>query len=111
MIPRLVALGIHVHQGDFGMANVWINTAFALSLIWLTATGLASWWVRRPRGRTGVPPKRAVAWRWPIKVSALLVCFVLPIFGASVVVVAGLDKVLRLRRDRAALALNKTSLS
>jgi uncharacterized iron-regulated membrane protein len=100
MIPRLVGLGVHVHEGDFGIVNVWINTAFALSLIWLTATGLASWWVRRPRGRTGVPPKRAVAWRWQVKVSALVVCLVLPIFGASVVAVAGVDKMRQLKRNK-----------
>jgi uncharacterized iron-regulated membrane protein len=99
MIPRLVALGVHVHEGDFGIANVWINTAFAVSLIWLTATGLASWWVRRPKGRMGVPPKRAVAWRWPVTVSALVVCLVLPIFGASVAAVAGVEKMLRLKRE------------
>jgi uncharacterized iron-regulated membrane protein len=102
MIPRLIALGIHVHQGDFGIANVWINTAFALSLIWLTGTGLASWWVRRPKGRTGIPPKRAAAWRWPVKVSALVVCLVLPIFGASVAAVAGVEMMLRLMRNKRA---------
>lgn len=98
MIPRLVALGIHVHQGDFGAANVWINTAFALSLIWLTATGLASWWVRRPRGRLGVPPKKAVAFGWPAKIAALAVCLILPIFGASVVAVVGFDRLFRSSR-------------
>jgi uncharacterized iron-regulated membrane protein len=99
VIPRLVALGIHLHQADFGIANLWINTAFALSLIWLTATGLGSWWIRRPKGRTGVPPKRAVAWRWPVKVSALAVCLVLPIFGASVAAMVGVDKIFRLVRE------------
>jgi uncharacterized iron-regulated membrane protein len=100
VIPRLVALGIHLHQADFGIANLLINTAFALSLIWLTATGLASWWVRRPKGRTGVPPKRAVVWRWPLKVSALAACLVLPIFGTSVLAVAGVDAILRLTRNK-----------
>jgi uncharacterized iron-regulated membrane protein len=95
MIPRLVALGIHVHQGDFGAANVWINTAFALSLIWLSATGLASWWIRRPRGRLGVPPKKTVALRWPAKIAALAVCLILPIFGASVAAVAGVERLYR----------------
>jgi uncharacterized iron-regulated membrane protein len=94
-IPRLVALGVHLHQGDFGPVNVWINTAFACSLIWLSATGLASWWVRRPKGRMGVPPKRLVAWRWRTKLAAFVFCLVLPIFGLSVVAVAGMDRLLR----------------
>jgi uncharacterized iron-regulated membrane protein len=107
-IPRLVAIGVHVHQGDFGFANVWINTAFAVSLIWLTATGLASWWVRRPKGRTGVPPKRAVVWRWPVTVSALVLCLVLPIFGASVAAAAGVDKILRLMLDHRNIDIKQT---
>jgi uncharacterized iron-regulated membrane protein len=98
MIPRLVAIGVHVHQGDFGAANVWINTAFALSLIWLSTTGLASWWIRRPSGRLGVPPKRPVAWRWPAKVAAFAVCLMLPIFGASVVALIGVDRLFRFGR-------------
>ena len=98
-IPRLVALSVHVHQGDFGPINVWINTAFAISLIWLSVTGVASWWVRRPRGTSGVPPKRAVQWRWPVKVAAFTVCVVLPIFGASVAAVAGVDRLMRLSRN------------
>jgi len=97
-IPRIVALGVHVHQGDFGPINVWINTAFAASLIWLSVTGAASWWIRRPKGSLGVPPKRAIELRWPAKVAALTICIVLPIFGASVAVVAGLDRLMKLNR-------------
>jgi uncharacterized iron-regulated membrane protein len=38
LLARLVAIGVHVHQGDFGPINLWLNTAFALSLVWLSAT-------------------------------------------------------------------------
>ena len=62
-IPRVVGFGVHVHQGDFGAWNVWLNTAFALSLVWLTVTGTASWLMRRPGRGWGVPPK--VHLRWP----------------------------------------------
>jgi uncharacterized iron-regulated membrane protein len=98
IVPRLVALGVHVHQGDFGPVNVWLNTAFALSLVWLSATGLASWWVRRPKGHLGVPKKHSVAWRWPLTTSALALCVVLPIFGASVIAVSAINKLMRLNR-------------
>jgi uncharacterized iron-regulated membrane protein len=98
IIPRVVALGVHVHQGDFGPLNVWVNTAFALSLLWLTATGLASWWTRRPKGRLGVPPKLVIAWRWPMTATALALCVALPIFGASVVAVACTERLVRLNR-------------
>ena len=98
IIPRIVTVGIHVHQGDFGPVNIWINTAFALSLAWMTATGLASWWLRRPAGRLGVPAKRSVEWHLPMKAAALFMCIILPIFGISVAIVAGVDKLITLGR-------------
>jgi uncharacterized iron-regulated membrane protein len=97
IIPRVVALGVHVHQGDFGPINVWLNTAFSASLVWLTVTGLASWWIRRPKGHLGVPPKRSVLWRWPLATAVLALCVILPIFGASVVAVSVIDKLMRLK--------------
>ena len=62
-IPRMVGFGVHVHQGDFGAWNVWLNTAFALSLVWLTVTGILCWLTRRPGRGWGVPPQVRV--RWP----------------------------------------------
>jgi uncharacterized iron-regulated membrane protein len=90
LIPRLVATGIHVHQGDFGAVNLWLNTALALSLIWLSVTGVTSWWIRRPNGRSGIPLRQNVAWSVPLVVTIIVMCLLLPIFGASVVVVAAI---------------------
>ena len=94
-IPRFVAFGIHVHQGDFGLPSLWLNTAFAVSLIWLSATGVLSWWIRRPRGRlsapaaAGVPPPR-----W-VLATAAAVCVLLPLLGASVLCLLIIDRTLR----------------
>ena len=33
LVPRLVATGVHVCEGDFGPGTLWLNTAFAASLI------------------------------------------------------------------------------
>jgi len=98
VIPRLVAMGIHVHQADFGPINVWLNTAFAGSLIWLCITGVLSWWNRRPAGRVSAPPK--VGARVPGAVATMVVvaCVLMPLFGASVlVIVLGEMTVTRLR--------------
>ena len=86
-IPRLVALGVHVHQADFGPVNVWLNTAFAVSLIWLSVTGVLSWWSRRPAGKVGAPPK--VTSGIPVAVRAILIaaCVLMPLFGASVLLI------------------------
>jgi uncharacterized iron-regulated membrane protein len=90
-IPRFVALGVHVHQADFGKANVWLNTAFATSLVWLTMTGLLSWWNRRPRGRLAAPPRvRTMLPRGVIAIGAVA-CVLLPLLGISVLVVLLID--------------------
>jgi len=106
LIPRLVAVGVHVHQGDFGPVNLWLNTALALSLLWLSATGLASWWIRRPKGRAGVPPKRVVPWSRPLFSVIVIMCLAMPIFGLSVVAIAVVDKLIGVR---AGTVLSKTS--
>lgn len=87
VIPRLVALGVHVHQADFGPVNVWLNTAFAASLIWLTVTGVLSWWKRRPAGKVGAPPR--VSSGIPVAVRAIVIaaCVLMPLFGASVALI------------------------
>jgi uncharacterized iron-regulated membrane protein len=94
-IPRFVAFGVHVHQGDFGPLNLWLNTLFALSLVWLTISGVASWWLRRPRGQIAPPPRADARWPGGLKIGAAAMCIVLPIFGLSVIAVAALDGAIR----------------
>lgn len=86
-IPRFVALGVHIHQADFGRVNLWLNTAFACSLIWLTVTGAVSWWIRRPAGRFGAPPKSAQKRPRGMVAGAVVMCAALPIFGISVALI------------------------
>jgi uncharacterized iron-regulated membrane protein len=102
VIPRLVSIGVHVHEGDFGPANLWLNTAFAMSLVWLSVTGVLSWWIRRPKRGAGIPPKVLVRWPPPLLLVGGMLCVLLPIFGASIAVVAGADRLsqLGLRRLR-----------
>jgi uncharacterized iron-regulated membrane protein len=101
LIPRMVGFGIHVHQGDFGLWNLWMNTAFALSLVWLTVTGVASWWIRRPRHGLGIPHKVELRWPRSLVATASVMCLLLPIFGASVLLVLSLERLIA-SRSRAA---------
>jgi uncharacterized iron-regulated membrane protein len=94
-IPRFVAFGVHVHQGDFGPLNLWINTAFAFSLIWLAVTGATSWWIRRPARGMGVPPKTDAPWPKGSRAALALLCIVLPIFGLSVLAIAATERLSR----------------
>jgi uncharacterized iron-regulated membrane protein len=95
VIPRLVGLGIHLHQGDFGPVNRWLNTAFALSLVWLSVTGVVSWWIRRPRGKSGIPPKVCMPWPRALIVVATMMCALMPLFAASVLAAATGDWLMR----------------
>jgi uncharacterized iron-regulated membrane protein len=90
-IPRFVALGVHVHQADFGAANVWLNTAFAASLIWLSATGVLSWWVRRPASKLAAPPKVLTKIPNLLVAGGVALCIVLPLLGASVLLIVAAD--------------------
>jgi uncharacterized iron-regulated membrane protein len=96
IIPRLVAVGVHVHQGDFGPLNLWLNTLLAVSLIWLSATGVASWWIRRPKGQFGVPSARDVRWPTGMVIPLCVMSLLLPIFGLSVIAILALRWTLKL---------------
>jgi len=101
-IPRFVALGVHVHQADFGAANVWLNTAFALSLVWLTVTGVLSWWHRRPRGKLAAPPRTTASLPRVVIGIAAVMSIVLPLLGLSVVLLLLADAALGSRLQRVA---------
>jgi uncharacterized iron-regulated membrane protein len=92
-IPRFVALGVHVHQGDFGLPSLWLNTAFAASLIWLAATGIVSWWTRRPARKLGAPPRCVVRPPRFVLGIAVVLGVIYPLLGASMLAVLAVDAV------------------
>jgi uncharacterized iron-regulated membrane protein len=92
-----------VHQGDFGLANLWLNTAFAAALNWLSVTGVISWWMRRPERRVGIPPKVSV--RRPTILSIIVVGLcLLPMLGVSVACIFLVDRFLGPRLMKSAVA-------
>jgi len=86
VMARLIDAGVHLHQGDYGAINRWGNTAVAAALIWMTVTGLVSWWRRRPKGAVGVPTRSDVALPRMLIAAAVIACAVLPLLGMSVAV-------------------------
>jgi len=106
-IPRVVALGVNLHEGTFfGRANQLFNTAVAASLVWLSVTGFIGWYRRRPAGGLAAPPRRAVhVPRFIFAVGGVL-CVLLPLLGLSVLCLALADRALgRLLRPAPADAL------
>lgn len=99
-IPRAIATGVDLHEGTyFGLPNRWFNTFVSLALIWLSISGLMSWWTRRPRGGVAPPPRVNLRWPYALTAVAIGLCLLLPLFGASVLALLGLD--LASRRWRA----------
>ncbi|KAF1687234.1 hypothetical protein B1992_04420 [Pseudoxanthomonas broegbernensis] len=83
-IARAVALGVDIHEADyFGPFGPWINTGFALALVWLCATGAMAWWRRKPAGALGMPPAPRQAWPWGLRLGALILFVTLPLLAAS----------------------------
>jgi len=92
-IPRLVALGIDLHEGRFfGRINQIFNTVFACALVWLSVTGFIGWYKRRPNGGLAAPPKRELRFPKAVIATGAALCVVLPLLGLSVLVIALFDR-------------------
>jgi uncharacterized iron-regulated membrane protein len=92
-IPRLVSLGINLHEGTFfGRANQVFNTLVALALVWLAVTGFTGWYRRRPDGRLAPPPRTEVALPRGLAATATTLCVIFPLLGASVAAVLLADR-------------------
>ncbi|MCQ8240034.1 PepSY-associated TM helix domain-containing protein [Rhizosaccharibacter radicis] len=99
LLDRVIGIGVAVHEGHlFGWANMVLNALAAVLAATLGVSSLVLWLGRRPAGRLGAPrplPPRRVAIGFGMLV--LLMGCLLPMFGASAVLVWGLDRLL-LRR-------------
>ncbi len=79
-----IATGVDLHEGNFfGRAGPWVNTLFAAALVWLSVTGIAAWWTRRPKTSTSLPPPTSSPWPTWLVVSIFSLAVFLPLFGAS----------------------------
>lgn len=94
-IDQAVGIGIALHEGRlFGLANQLIGLATALGLIVLSVSSIMMWWARRPKGKLAAPPFPADHRLGPgLVVLALMLGLFLPLLGASIIVIAMLDRV------------------
>lgn len=84
VVARAVATGVDIHEaGYFGRVGPWINTSFALALVWLCVTGAMAWWRRKPAGAAGVPPAPGKPWPWALRAGALALFVLLPLLAIS----------------------------
>jgi len=100
-LAKVVSQGIALHEGRrFGTLNLVVTAAFCLAVIFMCLTGPLMWWRRRPRGsaRLGAPRGRLPIRSTPLLAIGLVALgLVLPLFGASLLAVLLLDRLV-LRR-------------
>jgi len=91
---RMMAWGIAFHEGDMGNWNLALNTLFCLSVIFIAASGVVMWWLRRPAGarRLAAPPRPAnlPLWKGAVLVG-LVVSMAFPLVGITLIALLALD--------------------
>ncbi|SFP34064.1 PepSY-associated TM helix domain-containing protein [Sphingomonas rubra] len=100
-VGRATELGVQIHMGNyFGRANQLLMLVPCVGIWLLVVSGVAMWWKRRPRGRVGAPPPISGT-RFAGLVAALAVAgAVLPLFGASLLVLGAADLLAGMWRGR-----------
>lgn len=98
-LDKIVNVGVSLHEGHlFGRINQAILLTTALVLVGMSVSAIAMWWSRRPIGRLGAP--RPVAERRVIVgllVTVCLLAILFPMFGASLVVVLLVERLILVR--------------
>ena len=90
---KMMAWGIAFHEGDLGVWNLALNTAFCLGVILMAVSGAVMWVKRRPTGaRLGAPPRPVDL---PYAKGAILITLALslafPMLGLTLLAVMLLD--------------------
>jgi uncharacterized iron-regulated membrane protein len=88
-LDRLIGVGIAAHEGQlFGVPNQLLGLFTAMGLIAMCVSAVAMWWRRRPDGALGVPAPRVHGFALRPPLAALILCLaiLLPVLGASLLV-------------------------
>ena len=89
---KAIELGVQIHMGRyFGLANQLLMLLPCIAIVVLVVSGVTMWWRRRPEGRFGAPPRVDGARLGGVFAILGTAAVLLPLFGASLVVLAGLD--------------------
>ncbi len=103
VIDRVVNTGIAWHEGQlFGLANQLIGVATALALIAISVLGVLMWLRRRPAGTLRAPPASDMRMPRMMVVAIILLGFLLPLFGASLIAILVVERIIRFIRSGSA---------
>lgn len=93
VVDRIVNTGVAWHEGQlFGWINQLIGLLTAVALVTVSILGVAMWLKRRPQGRLGAPPATAGTPGRGAIFALVLLALLLPLFGASVILLLVLDR-------------------
>jgi len=102
LLAKATTLGIAFHQASlFGLVNQIGLTLLAVFLIVLIVAGYRMWWLRRPRGAFGVPPRAGPLLRTtplPLLLGFTVLMVLLPTLGVSFVAYLIIERLVRFFR-------------
>jgi uncharacterized iron-regulated membrane protein len=94
-VGRATELGVQIHMGNyFGVANQLLMLVPCIGIWLLVISGIAMWWKRRPHGTIGAPPAMSGARVGGLLATLVVAGVALPLFGASLLVLAAMDRLL-----------------
>jgi len=96
IVDRIVNTGIAWHEGQlFGLANQLLGLFTAIALIGISIMGVMMWLRRRPEGKLAAPAAVADAIPRGLIAAIIVAGLLLPLFGASVLLIWGFSRILR----------------
>ena len=91
IVDRIVNTGIAWHEGQlFGLANQLLGLFIAISIL-----GVLMWLSRRPEGKLAAPPAVSDAVPRGLIAAIIMAGLLLPLFGASVLLIWAASRILR----------------
>jgi len=103
-LDKAIHVGIAAHEGQlFGLPNQLLGFFTAISLLTVSVSGVVMWWRRRPGGSLGIPAPRVAEFRIPVPLRMAIVSLglLVPMLGASIVILWLVDRGVRLVGGRA----------
>ncbi len=91
---KAIELGVQIHMGRyFGLANQLLMLLPCIAIIVLVVSGVTMWCRRRPKGSLGAPPPMSGARLRSVMTVLIAAGIFLPLFGASLIVLAVGDRI------------------
>jgi uncharacterized iron-regulated membrane protein len=94
LMDRVVGVGVAAHEGQlFAPLNQALGLLTALGLQILSISALVLWWRRRPEKMLGAPAASTRRYApWPLLFIVVTLSVVLPLLGATLIFVLGLER-------------------